>query len=92
MKVSCISYSWKPEKFWKETNNYSIPELGHGWSVAILETERELLFIREAQKTFSDVRSFWVGGFTDLDPDSTVPYSDYYPLGSGNESLIVLIS
>ena len=56
-----------------------------------METERELLFIREAQKTFSDVRSYWIGGFTDFDPGSIIHYSTYYSLGSGNQYLIIIL-
>ena len=44
-----------------------IPELGEGWNPAIIETRRELDFIREAQRWFSDFRSFWIDGHTSFD-------------------------
>ena len=36
------------------------------------------------------MQNFWIGGFTDFDPGSTIPYSEYYSLESGNEYFIVL--
>ena len=65
--------------------NYYILELGGGWSPTILETEREMMFIREAQKGFSDARSYWIGGFTDFYPSSIIEYhSDYFISRSGS--------
>ena len=57
--------------------------LGEGWSPASFESKGEIVFIREAQRAFSDSRDYWVDGFTDSELGSTVPYSAYYTSLSG---------
>ena len=48
----------------------------------MIDTKGELAFIGEAQKGFNNIRSYWIGGFTDQ-PSGTLEYSDYYTSGSG---------
>ena len=43
-------------------------DLGLGWEPAILNTSREILYIRQAQRGFSDAKSFWIGGSTNVEP------------------------
>ena len=57
--------------------------LGIGWGPAMIETEGELAFIREAQKGFTDLSDYWIGGFTDQ-PRGAINYSTYYTIGTGN--------
>ena len=64
-----------------------ISGLGYGWGPAILETEREISFVVQAQKGFNNIRSYWIGGFTDIDPGNIIQhYSDYFTSRSGHHT------
>ena len=68
---------------------YSIfyfPELGEGWDLAFIDTEGELNFIREGNRGLTDIRSYWIGGYSDFDSGSIIGYSNYYTSDSGNDT------
>ena len=59
-------------------------ELGEGWARAVLNSIEELDFIRGGQNGILDIESYWIGGSTDAEKNSTLEYSDYYTNDSGN--------
>ena len=61
-------------------------ELGDGWGPAILETEAEFNFVREADKSINDTNSYWIGGSTNNCCLLEIPYSDYIPDDSGKSA------
>ena len=52
--------------------------LGEGWGPAIMESEEEMAFIRQGHRGLSDIRTFYIGGFSDSDPGNVISYTDYY--------------
>ena len=52
-------------------------EIGQGWNVAILNNTLEMNFIKEGQISFSDNRSYWIGGKTNTKPGQYFQYSAY---------------
>ena len=58
----------------------SISDLGDGWAPAILETEQEFNFLREAMGTFISTarQDTFIGGSTCIEPRLlSIEYSDY---------------
>ena len=55
--------------------------MGEGWAPALLNNRNEMNFIKQGQKSFSDKRSFWIGGRTNTQPGDFFEYSDYNPIG-----------
>ena len=49
-----------------------LSELGDGWVPAILNTQVETDFIRQAQKGLTDDRSYWIGGSTNTESGSII--------------------
>ena len=44
----------------------------------------ELEIIKEAQKGFIDIRSYWIGGSTYSDPTKIIEFNEYNPTASGS--------
>ena len=61
-------------------------ELDDGWSASVLNSEEELAFVRGGAGYHSVIQSYWIGGTTDADKNSTIEYSEYYTNMSGNRS------
>ena len=55
---------------------------------AVFEIEDELIFVQESQQRNRNVGSYWIGGSTDAEIDSTIRYSDYYTNGSSGNHLV----
>ena len=62
--------------------------LGEGWAPAVLNSRAELNFLKQAQKGFSDDRSYWLGGCTSTQPWSIINLSKYRPGDSCNKYFI----
>ena len=60
-----------------------ISGLGHGWAPAVLNTEEELDFVKEAQKGVTHTRSYWIGGSTNVERPENFGYSSYESNESG---------
>ena len=61
-------------------NIYNLLEMGEGWAPAVLNTRKEMNFIIEGQKGFSDSRNYWIGGRTRTDNRrQSFEYPDYIP-------------
>ena len=58
---------------------YSIELLGDGWAPAIVETEAEWDFIREADTYETELNWYWIGGTTSDHSVIISEYSDYIP-------------
>ena len=52
--------------------------MGEGWAPAVFNTRKEMDFIIEGQKGFSDSRNYLIGGRTNVRGRS-FEYSDYIP-------------
>ena len=52
--------------------------MGEGWAPAVLNTRKEMEFVREGQRGFSDSRNYWIGGRTNVRRRS-FEYPDYIP-------------
>ena len=63
-----------------------ILELGDGWGPAVLETEEELNFVRQADRNISNARSYWIGGSTNICCLREISYSHYIPDDSGKSA------
>ena len=53
--------------------------LGIHWKPAVLETELELNFVKQAQRGMSDVGNYWIGGRTSVRDPDFIEYSQYIP-------------
>ena len=53
------------------------PELGDGWAPTVLNDQREVDFIKAAQKGLSDSRSYWIGGSISSEPGSIASLNEY---------------
>ena len=51
-------------------------DLGNGWWPAALDTQEELDFVREGQRSFSSSVPYWIDGFTYADPNEILPYDN----------------
>ena len=51
--------------------------MGQGWNTVVMNNRMEMNFIREGQRSFSDNRSYWIGGKTDTHPRDIFEYSEY---------------
>ena len=60
-----------------------ISELGNGWGSALLESEAELNFIKEADRNISNAKSHWIGGSTNNCCVLDIDHSDYIPDNTG---------
>ena len=40
--------------------------MGNGWGPAVLDNTMELEFIKQAQRGFNDIRSYWISGTTNV--------------------------
>ena len=58
--------------------------IGTGWSPAVLNNEMEHDFIMQAQRGFSDARSYWIGGSTNAGPFEYFDYMAYIVGNSGD--------
>ena len=69
-----------------EWNRFKVTfsDLGDGWAPAVLDSQEELDLIRQGQKRNRELWSYWIGGSTAAEIDSTIKYSNYYTNGSGN--------
>ena len=66
--------------------------LGNGWTVAVLDNEDEMHFIKQGQKGFySHTQSYWIGGSTDAAAKTIIHYSAYKKNNSGANLLILHI-
>ena len=70
---------------------FSFSDIGEGWAPAILNIPEELDFLKHAQKSFINDRSYWLGGSTSKEPWSTVNLSDYIPGDSGFDIVFSLV-
>ena len=62
-----------------------MPGLGHGWAPAVLDTEEEHDFVKEAQKGVTHLRSYWIGGTTDVERPEHFDFSAYESNDSGRQ-------
>ena len=53
--------------------------MGEGWVEAYLNTEEEMEFISQGQRSFSDSSSYLIGGGTNVPKGDFFDYSDYIP-------------
>ena len=51
-------------------------ELGKGWYPAILESQQEMDLIEAAQTWFSDIRNFWIDGYSSRETWSFINFCD----------------
>ena len=51
--------------------------MSEGWAPAVLNTNQEMNFIKQGQRSFMDNRSFWIGGKTNTVPGEYFEYSAY---------------
>ena len=51
--------------------------MGDGWAPAILNTRREMDFIQQGQRSFSDNRGYWIGGKTNTQTGDFLDYPAY---------------
>ena len=58
---------------------FHISGLGSGWEPALLDTEIEHDFIKESQKSFSNVQNYFIGGSADRAVNVTFVYREYSP-------------
>ena len=58
---------------------------------AVIETEEELDFLREGQKSFTDSTPYFLGGSTDYQRGSSIPYANYSVHDLGIISLLILL-
>ena len=49
------------------------------WKPAVLETELEHNFVKQAQRGMSDVGNYWLGGRTSVRVPDFIEYSQYIP-------------
>ena len=62
--------------------------MGEGWAPAILNHIEDLDTIRHEQpRSFSDDRSYWIGGSTAAQPWSLIDFDQYKKDDSGNQVL-----
>ena len=60
-------------------------EIGEGWAPAILNSQSEVDFLKQAQKDFGDnTRSFWIGGSTNAALNKTFDFNSYLTGDSGD--------
>ena len=58
--------------------------MGNGWGAAVLDDQMELNFIRQGQRGFSDVKSYWIGESTNAEPFQYFDYNSYIAGNSGD--------
>ena len=51
--------------------------MGPGWNPVVMNDRMEMNFIKQGQRTFSDNRSYWIGGKTNTQPRDFFEYSSY---------------
>ena len=51
---------------------------------AVINSEKEANFIKQAQKGFTDNKSYWIGGSTSADSFSTIGLGNYTGGDTGN--------
>ena len=51
-----------------------------------------MAFIKQGQRGLSDIRTYYVGGFSDSDPGTIINYSDYYNGGTSGPGNIFCIN
>ena len=56
---------------------YYCIEQGDGWAPGVLETEDEYNFVKAAQRFFTDIRSYWIGGSTAQTEGTVFPFPLY---------------
>ena len=66
-------------------------DIGEGWAPTIINSPEELDFLKHAQKSFIDDRSYWLGGSTSKKPWSIINLSDYIPGDSGFYTVFSLV-
>ena len=65
--------------------------LGAGWAPAVLNSQVELDFIKEAQKGLSHDRSYWIGGSTDSGAGSNITFSNYNTNSNGGNLTVICL-
>ena len=58
--------------------------LGDGWFPAAYDSRREAYFVAKARDWFSDLKSFWIDGFSDCSSGSNLADCSYTLKGPGN--------
>ena len=61
-----------------------LSDLGEGWAPTVIGSEEELAFIRGGEIGNNVPNTYYLGGSTDADTDTTLQYSDYITDRSGN--------
>ena len=59
--------------------------MGDGWSAAVLDDQKEYDFIMQAQRSFTDAKSYWIGGSTNAEPYEYFDYNLYIVGDSGDK-------
>ena len=67
-------------------------ELGEGWGPTILDSEGEMAFIKQGQRSLSDIRTYFIGGFSDFDPGTIIDYSDYFNAGTSGPGNVLCMN
>ena len=65
--------------------------IGHGWAPTVIDSRPEQNFIREAQKGLNDIRSYWIGGSTDIKKGDIFTSSGYSTTESGDCYLYLMV-
>ena len=68
-------------------SNLYFKDLGNGWAPAVLDSEKELNFIRGGQERNRELGSYFIGGSTDAKEGKTLNYADIYTNRSGNHTV-----
>ena len=59
------------------SSKFHFSEIGKGWGPAILNTWRELYFIKEGQKSSTNSAPYWIAGSTNLSLEVQIGYDNY---------------
>ena len=66
--------------------------LGDGWALAVINSQVELTFIREAQEQNLDLWSYWIGGSAAADKDTIEYPAEYFTNGSGLSIIVTTLT
>ena len=67
------------DNFFRKINQLFSLDLGLRWDPAILDSQAELDFIKEAQIGLSDINNYWIGGYTKVRPGRIIQFCEYSP-------------
>ena len=64
-------------------------DLGDGWGPVILNSQTELIFIKEIHKELNASINYWIGGSTDVENEDSLTFLDYLPFFSGMKMVLL---